>query len=186
MKVDAYGAIYKPSDRAVYDRTHGFSLRHLARAIGDDSSWWATAWVVAWSIVAVLFFLGGPELAARIIGSRFAPGFDEIIVRHPAADNCFGCTDTYTREFVSSSGFFRWLLNSLLIWALLPAIAVAIGMTLRTASARSCGFMIAFVRRYTSDSWIRAFVLVVVAVLPIVVAFAIYSAAPDAVPLPGG
>ena len=119
MKAAAHIALATPKARAEYDREQGFTVGHLAAEIGDDSSRWATVWVASWAIVAVLLFLEGPYLPARVIGTLLAPGYDEVAVYHPALD-CSNCGGTYTREFLSSSSFFHWLLNSLFIWALLP------------------------------------------------------------------
>ena len=183
MKVDAYGALLNPHLRAEYDRTKGFTLRHLAAIVGDDRSWWATAWVMSWSILALLTVLAGPVLAARIIGSAFAPGFSEVAVYHQPL--CGGCEGHYTREFLSSSGFFRWLLNSLLIWAVFPAFTLTIGMTLRTAAARACGLFIAWSRQFVSDSVPRVLCLVAMVGLPAALLVIAVVLAPEGVDLPG-
>jgi hypothetical protein len=126
MKVEAYGVLSKPRSRAEYDREKGFTLRHLASTIGDDQSWWATAWVASWSILALIAFVAGPVSTARIIGSALAPGFDEVAVYNPPVEHCLSCRGYYSREFLSSSGFFHWLLNSIYLWPLFPAIALTI------------------------------------------------------------
>ena len=126
----------------------------LAAVIGDDQSSWATAWVAAWSVLAVMAFVSGPVFAARIVGKLFAPGFDEIAVYHPGT--CLNCTGFYPRDFVSSSGIFDWLLDSVFMWILFPR-GLTIGMALRTFAARACGLAVATSRRYVSDAWPRLY-----------------------------
>lgn len=184
-RIEAYGLLNNPRDRADYDRAH-YAQWQIVSSVGEDHSVFGTAWVATWSVLAVLLFLGGPAQPARLIG-LIAPGFEEIAVYHAAGVGCVGsCTGYYTREFLSNSGLFHWLMNTDLLWILPAATALTIGMTLRTAAARSCGWVIVTVRMSgLRDTGIRLVSFVTIVAIPVAVLVFYALAPPSGIDIPG-
>ena len=112
--------------------------------------------------------IGGPYHPARAIGSVFAPGFQEVIVRKDGACDFPPCPERYEGEFHSTSGFWESVLNGFLPWAVPPMLMVAIGLGMRSLVSRVAGYVVAMARfRKRRDGSVRFAMLIVVAAVPL-------------------
>jgi ABC-type glycerol-3-phosphate transport system permease component len=186
-RVEAYGVLNDPASRLVYDKARGYTKAHLAAAIGDDASVWGQAWLVLFGVIALIMVIGGPYHPARAIGSAFAPGFEEVIVRKGGECDFPPCPGRYEREFRSTSGFWESVLNGFLPWAVSPILMVAIGLGMRSLVSRVAGYVVAMARfRKRRDGSLRFVMLIVVAAVPIVFLLLFWLLPPDAVEGPPG
>ena len=131
--------------------------------------------------------IGGPQHPARAIGSAFAPGFEEVIVRKGGACDFPPCPERYEREFRSTSEFWESVLNGFLPWAVPPMLMVAIGLGTRSLVSRVAGYVVAMARfQRRRDGSVRFAMLIVVAAVPIVFLLLFWLLPPDAVKGPPG
>jgi hypothetical protein len=177
LRLEAVGVLSKPRRRAIYDTEQGYSVHHLARLIGKDSSIWGQTWLVAFCILAFLIVLGGPNHAARAFGT-LAPDFQEVSA-------CLTCRAYQELDFRSSSGLWHWFLNSWWVWLLPSAAAVLTGMMLRTAVSRASGYAVAAWRLAGHrDTAPRFIMLVLWSMIPVGILLAYWLAPPAGIPLP--
>jgi ABC-type maltose transport system permease subunit len=131
--------------------------------------------------------IGGPYHPARAIGSEFAPGFQEVIVRRVGECDFSPCPEQYEREFRSTSGFWESLLNGFIPWLAPPILVLVVGLTTRPLISRSAGYVVAMVRfQKRRDGLTRFLMLIVVAAIPIMFLTLYWLLPPDPVQGPPG
>jgi hypothetical protein len=188
LRLEAVGVLSNPRRRATYDTEQGYSVHHLARRIGKDSSIWGQTWLVAFCILALLIFVGGPNHAARAFGGMLAPDFQEISVSVQPESGCvqgLTCQAYQELDFRSSSGLWHWFLNSWWVWLLPSAVAVLTGMMLRTAVSRASGYAVAAWRLAGHrDAAPRFIMLVLWSMIPVGILLAYWLAPPAGISLP--
>lgn len=177
-RVEAFGVLSDPVSRLAYDREQGYTKGQLARRVGDESSVWGQVWLVLFGVIAFIMVVGGPYHPARAIGSAFAPGFEEVIVREDKPCLFPPCSDQFEREFRSTSGFWQSLLNGWFPWVAPPIMMVAVGVTMRSVISRAAGYVVAMARfQERRDGPARFMMLLVTAAVPIVF-LALYALLP--------
>ena len=186
-RVEAFGVLNDPVSRRAYDKSRGYTKRHLAAAIGDDASIWGQAWLILFGVIALIMVVGGPQHPARAIGSAFAPGFQEVVVRKEGGCDFPPCPDRYEREFRSTSDAWESFLNGFIPWAAPPILMVIAGFGLRPLVSRVSGYMVAEARfRERRDGAIRFAMLMVVVAIPVGFLLLYGLLPPDPVPGPPG
>jgi ABC-type glycerol-3-phosphate transport system permease component len=186
-RLEAYGVLNDPVTRLAYDRKQGYTKGHLATQIGDETSIWGQTWLILFGVIALIMVVGGPHHPARAIGSAFAPGFEEVIVRKDGACAFPPCPERYEREFRSTSSFWESVLNGFAPWVIPPILMVVIGLALRAPVARAAGYLVAMARfRGCRDGPIRFAMLLAVAAVPIVFLLVFWLLPPDPVKGPPG
>jgi hypothetical protein len=186
-RVEAYGVLNDPVSRLTYDKAQGYPKGRLAARIGDETSIWGQAWIILFGIIALLMVVGGPHHPARAIGSAFAPGFEEVIVRENGVCDFSPCPERYEREFRSSSDFWESVLNGLAPWIIPPILMVIVGLGMRSLVSRAAGYVVAIVRfQSRRDGLIRLAALIAVAAVPVGFLLVWWLLPPDPVKGPPG
>jgi hypothetical protein len=186
-RVEAYGVLNDPVSRLIYDKAQGYTKGQLAARIGDETSIWGQTWIILFGIIALLMVVGGPHHPARAIGSAFAPGFQEIIVRNDGTCAFPPCPERYEREFRSSSDFWKSVLNGFVPWVFPPIIVVVVGLALRAPVSRAAGYVVATERfQKHRDGPARFVMLIAVAAVPIVFLLVYWLLPPNPVKGPPG
>ena len=186
-RVEAYGVLNDPETRIAYDREQGYTKGHLATRIGDETSIWAQTWLILFGVIALIMIVGGPDHPARAIGSAFAPGFEELIVRKDGLCSLPPCPEQYEREFRSTSDFWESVLNGFAPWVIPPILMVVVGLALRAPVGRAAGYVVAMTRfRGRRDGSIRLAMLIAVGAVPVVFFLAFWLLPPDPVKGPPG
>jgi hypothetical protein len=186
-RVEAYVVLNDPATRLAYDRQRGYTKGQLAARIGDATSIWGQAWLILFGIIALIMVVGGPYHPARAIGSVFAPGFEEVIVRKDESCSFPPCPERYEREFRSTSDFWESVLNGFAPWLIPPIIIVIVGFAARSPVSRAAGYFVALARfGERRDGPARFAMLIAVAAVPIVFLLMYWLLPPDPVKGPPG
>lgn len=186
----AYHVLNDPVSRAAYDKQNGYTIGHLAAVIGDWQASWGRLWLAMLVLAALIVFLGSGDQARRVVGSKLAPGFDEVAVLHqaePCGPQQVVCLEAsyFEREFRSTSDFWQSILAAdVAWWTLPPAILVLSGLLLGPVVNRAAGYAVAAVRLVGyRDTFVRAALVVPVLALPLAFIAFYFLSAPDAVDL---
>lgn len=186
-RVEAYGVLNDPVRRLAYDKERGRTRWQLAASIGDDASIWGRVWLILFGLIALIMVVGGPYHPARAIGSTFAPGFQEVVVRKEVPCDFSPCSERFEREFRSTSDFWQSLLNGWLAWLVPPLLMVVVGLTMRRVVSRAAGCIVAEARfRKSRDGPARFLMLLVVSAVPITFLLLYWLLPPDPVKGPPG
>lgn len=186
-RVEAYGVLSDPVSRLTYDQAQGYTKGQLAARIGDETSIWAQTWLILFGVIALIMIVGGPHHPARAIGSAFAPGFEEVIVRKDGACAFPPCPERYEREFRSTSDFWESALNGFAPWVIPPILMIVVGFALRSPVSRAAGYVVALARfQARRDGPARFAMLIAVAAVPIVFFVMYWLLPPDPVKGPPG
>jgi hypothetical protein len=186
-RVEAFGVLHDPVTRLSYDKRQGYTRGWLAARIGHNTSIWAQTWLILFALIALVMVVGGPAHPARAIGSAFAPGFQEVIVRKETPCPFPPCPDPLEREFRSTSGFWQSVLNGFAPWVVPPILMIAIGFGMRSLVSRLAGYVVAAARfRALRDGPARLLMLILVAAVPIIFLACWWLLPPDPVEGPPG